>query len=196
MDGSSSAASGARTAAPPRPVVEPCPDNRLLSAAALRLSKHEVAATLATASTDGTTGRGRPSRRRGSARPRRLLQRPADAKVLRRSRRCRCSSIAGTRSAVTTTTARRGGAGVPPCPLRALQASAERRVQCLSCSGRRDSRDRRCRGAAGCWVGRIADVNAQVLVVRNLTYGYLSSWVALRRPRRWDTRRASWVMRW
>jgi hypothetical protein len=53
MGGSSSAVSDALTAAPPSPVVESCRDDRLLSAAALSLSKHEVAATLATASPDG-----------------------------------------------------------------------------------------------------------------------------------------------
>ena len=45
--------SDALGAAPPSPVVGSCRDDRLLSAAALGLSKHEVAATLATASPDG-----------------------------------------------------------------------------------------------------------------------------------------------
>ena len=53
MGGSSSAVSDALGAAPPSPVVGSCRDDRLLSAAALGLSKHEVAATLATASPDG-----------------------------------------------------------------------------------------------------------------------------------------------
>ena len=53
VGGSSSAASDAVTAAPPSSVVESCRDDRLLRAAALSLSKHEVAATLATASPDG-----------------------------------------------------------------------------------------------------------------------------------------------
>ena len=53
LGGSSSAVSDALGAAPPSPVVGSCRDDRLLSAAALGLSKHEVAATLATASPDG-----------------------------------------------------------------------------------------------------------------------------------------------
>ena len=51
LGGSSSAASEALTVAPPSPVVK-ARDGRLLSAAALRLSKHDVAAALATASPD------------------------------------------------------------------------------------------------------------------------------------------------
>lgn len=52
---SSSAAVDALTVAPPGPVVEPCLEDRLLSAAALRLSKHDVACALATASRGGAT---------------------------------------------------------------------------------------------------------------------------------------------
>ena len=50
---SSSPAAGALTAAPPSPAVGSCHDDRLRSAAALSLSKHQVATTLATASHHG-----------------------------------------------------------------------------------------------------------------------------------------------
>ena len=130
----------ALTAAPPSPVVESCRDDRLLSAAAVSLSKHQVAATLATASPDGApaavahrdgvavlapadfcaVGRVQQSRAAhdaAGARPER--QRP-EVRAHFRFDRIVCSNLANNAAGETTPLvaeqpSRRRGAGRPSC---------------------------------------------------------------------------------